>query len=46
MVAGNESGGEANHFNSPIGLSFDRHGHLYVADKSNNRVQRFSLEKN
>ena len=43
-----ETGGEkaAIQFNYPRGLSFDRHGHLYVADSGNNRVQRFSLERN
>ena len=45
VVGGNGAGGgRANQFNGPIGLSFDRHGHLYVADQVNDRVQRFSLE--
>ncbi|CAF4670817.1 unnamed protein product [Rotaria socialis] len=44
IVGGNGSGAGANQFNVPIGLSFDRHGNLYVADWNNNRVQRFSIE--
>ncbi|CAF1310580.1 unnamed protein product [Rotaria sordida] len=28
----------------PIGLSFDRHGNLYVVDSWEHRVQRFSME--
>ncbi|CAF1440613.1 unnamed protein product [Rotaria sordida] len=30
--------------NVPVGLSFDRHGNLYVVDHYNHRVQRFSIE--
>ncbi|CAF3355556.1 unnamed protein product [Rotaria socialis] len=44
IVGGNGYGAEANQFNYPIGLSFDRHGNLYVADYNNHRVQRFSIE--
>ncbi|CAF3287681.1 unnamed protein product, partial [Rotaria socialis] len=44
IVGGNGEGEGANQFNVPIGLSFDRHGNLYVADRNNNRVQRFSIE--
>ncbi|CAF2091295.1 unnamed protein product, partial [Rotaria magnacalcarata] len=44
IVGGNGKGAGANQFNIPYGLSFDRHGNLYVADMSNNRVQRFSIE--
>ncbi|CAF3269506.1 unnamed protein product [Rotaria socialis] len=44
IVGGNGQGGGANQFQYPIGLSFDRHGNLYVADELNNRVQRFSIE--
>ena len=28
---------------SPVGLFFDRHGHLYLSDMVSHRVQRFSL---
>ncbi|CAF3226213.1 unnamed protein product [Rotaria socialis] len=44
IVGGNGSGAGANQFNGPRGLSFDRHGNLYVADRDNHRVQRFSIE--
>ncbi|CAF4842461.1 unnamed protein product, partial [Rotaria socialis] len=44
VVGGNGEGEGANQFNVPVGLSFDRHGNLYVADVSNHRVQRFSIE--
>ncbi|CAF4392139.1 unnamed protein product [Rotaria magnacalcarata] len=32
IVGGNGSGAEANQFNFPTGLSFDRHGNLYVGE--------------
>jgi sugar lactone lactonase YvrE len=35
-----------NQFKGPTGLSFDRHGHLYVTDLNHHRVQRFLIEKN
>ncbi|CAF3675343.1 unnamed protein product, partial [Rotaria socialis] len=44
IVGGNGLGAGANQFNFPIGLSFDRHGNLYVVDRDNHRVQRFSIE--
>ncbi|CAF3044622.1 unnamed protein product, partial [Rotaria socialis] len=44
IVGGNGWGEGANQFNVPIGLSFDRHGNLYVVDWNNARVQRFSIE--
>ncbi|CAF2221502.1 unnamed protein product, partial [Rotaria magnacalcarata] len=44
FVGGNGYGEEANQFNGPAGLSFDRHGNLYVVDMGNARVQRFSIE--
>ncbi|CAF1362742.1 unnamed protein product [Rotaria magnacalcarata] len=44
IVGGNGKGVGANQFHSPEGLSFDRHGNLYVLDCNNNRVQRFSIE--
>ncbi|CAF2128111.1 unnamed protein product, partial [Rotaria magnacalcarata] len=45
IVGGNGHGAGANQFNYPRGLSFDRHGNLYVVDDNNHRVQRFSIEK-
>ncbi|CAF2019593.1 unnamed protein product, partial [Rotaria magnacalcarata] len=44
VVGGNGEGAGANQFKHPAGLSFDRHGNLYVVDEYNNRVQRFSIE--
>ncbi|CAF2015674.1 unnamed protein product [Rotaria magnacalcarata] len=45
IVGGNGPGAGANQFRNPHGLSFDRHGNLYVVDNDNDRVQRFSIEK-
>ncbi|CAM4983811.1 unnamed protein product, partial [Rotaria socialis] len=44
MVGGNDFESRENQFYSPEDLSFGPHGNLYVTDKYNNRVQRFSLE--
>ncbi|CAF1570925.1 unnamed protein product [Rotaria magnacalcarata] len=44
VVSGNGEGAGANQFSGPFGLSFDRHGNLYVPDYNNHRVQRFSIE--
>ncbi|CAF5043187.1 unnamed protein product, partial [Rotaria socialis] len=44
IVGGNGEGDGVNQFNFPRGLSFDRHGNLYVVDMGNHRVQRFSIE--
>ncbi|CAF1125624.1 unnamed protein product [Rotaria magnacalcarata] len=44
IVGRNGSGEGANQLNDPVGLSFDRHGNLYVAEYGNHRVQRFSIE--
>ncbi|CAF2094120.1 unnamed protein product, partial [Rotaria magnacalcarata] len=44
VVGGNGQGAGVNQFDSPDGLSFDRHGNLYVVDRDNKRVQRFSIE--
>ncbi|CAF5059797.1 unnamed protein product, partial [Rotaria socialis] len=38
IVGGNGEGDGVNQFQCPIGLSFDRHGNLYVVDCYNNRV--------
>ena len=37
------AGATANRLNSPFTLAFDNNGLLYVSDRSNNRVQKFSL---
>ncbi|CAF3572220.1 unnamed protein product, partial [Rotaria socialis] len=44
IVGGNGQGAGANQFKGPVGLSFDRHGNLYVVGWGNARVQRFSIE--
>ncbi|CAF2030128.1 unnamed protein product, partial [Rotaria magnacalcarata] len=44
IVGGNGVGAGANQFKFPVGLSFDQHGNLYVADQNNHRVQRFSIK--
>ena len=46
IVGGNGVGGQSNQLDGPVGLSFDRHGHLYVVDWGNQRVQKFRLERN
>jgi sugar lactone lactonase YvrE len=46
VVGGNGCGDEKNQFCHPIGLSFDRRGHMYVAGYLNHRVQQFKLETN
>ncbi|CAF4999989.1 unnamed protein product, partial [Rotaria magnacalcarata] len=43
IVGGNSAGAGANQLNGPYGLSFGRFGSLYVTDRSNYRVQRFSI---
>ncbi|CAF4095879.1 unnamed protein product [Rotaria magnacalcarata] len=44
IAGGFGEGQQEDQLNSPMGLSFDRHGNLYVAEWGNNRVQRFSIE--
>lgn len=44
IVGGNGSGEQANQFNGPHGLSFDRQGNLYVVGYWNHRIQRCSTE--
>ncbi|CAF4797968.1 unnamed protein product, partial [Rotaria socialis] len=44
IVGGNGEGAGSNQLDGPTGLSFDRHGNLYVVDHWNHRVQRFSIE--
>ncbi|CAF1628739.1 unnamed protein product, partial [Rotaria magnacalcarata] len=43
IVGGSGYGAGANQLKYPRGLSFDRLGNLYVADRDNHRVQRFSI---
>ncbi|CAF2096724.1 unnamed protein product [Rotaria magnacalcarata] len=44
IEGGNGAGAGANQLNGPVGLFFDQHGNLYVADYNNHRVQRFSIK--
>jgi hypothetical protein len=47
IVGGNGvGGGQSNQLNVPVGLSFDRHGNLYVVDNGNDRVQKFNIDSN
>jgi sugar lactone lactonase YvrE len=46
IVDGNGQGEQSNQLNRPIGLSFDRHGNLYVVEYENHRVQKFSIDLN
>jgi sugar lactone lactonase YvrE len=46
IVGGNGLGRQWNQLSYPIGLSFDRHGNLYVADTRNHRVQKFNINSN
>ena len=41
IVGGKGEGKESNQLSWPVGLSFDRHGNLYVVDYRNDRVQKF-----
>jgi sugar lactone lactonase YvrE len=38
-----EPGDGPGRFHTPHGLAFDGHGHLYVADSQNHRIQKFSV---
>ncbi|CAF5133618.1 unnamed protein product, partial [Rotaria sp. Silwood1] len=44
IVGGNGDGTQSNQLHWPVGVSFDRHGNLYVVDLANNRVQTFNIE--
>jgi DNA-binding beta-propeller fold protein YncE len=44
IVGGNGEGEQSNQLNGPVGLSFDRHGNLYVVDNENHRVQKFNID--
>jgi sugar lactone lactonase YvrE len=37
------SGINSNQLNSPVSLTFDNHGSLYVSDAGNNRVQKYQI---
>ncbi|UJR18669.1 hypothetical protein I4U23_005577 [Adineta vaga] len=47
-IAGNEDGARGNdneHLNKPWSIAFDSHNNLYVSDKDNHRIQKFSFEE-
>jgi hypothetical protein len=44
IVGGNGKGQQSNQISFPVGLSFDRQGHLYVVDCSNHRVEKFEVD--
>jgi hypothetical protein len=46
IVGGNGEGGQSNQLHWPVGLSFDRHGNLYVADQGNHRAQKYNIDSN
>ncbi|CAF4457864.1 unnamed protein product, partial [Didymodactylos carnosus] len=46
IVGGNGRGEQLNQLYWPFGLSFDRHGNLYVVDCGNHRVQKFNIDSN
>ena len=35
------SGSDSGQFTHPHGMAFDSHGHLYIADAGNQRIQKF-----
>ncbi len=37
------TGTEPGQFEQPHGMAFDSHGHLYVADSGNQRIQKFKI---
>ena len=37
------SGSDPGQFIHPHGIAFDSHGHLYVADAGNQRIQKFEI---
>ena len=46
VVGGNTSGTQTNQLSVPSDLSFDRENNLYVLDRGNCSVQKFSIEPN
>jgi hypothetical protein len=46
FAGGNGNGDKPNQLLFPNGLACNRHGHLYVADMGNRRVQRFKIYQN
>jgi hypothetical protein len=46
IVGGNVEGEQSNQLDRPVGLSFDRHGNLYVVEYGYDRVQKFNIDSN
>ncbi len=40
VAGGSESGSDANQLNDPWGITFDKNGNLFVADRENHRIQK------
>ncbi len=40
-----DSGSDPGQFTLPHGMAFDSHGHLYIADAGNQRIQRFEIHQ-
>ncbi|UJR12317.1 hypothetical protein I4U23_016494 [Adineta vaga] len=45
IVGKNRRGERSNQLSYLVGLSFDRHGNLYIVDNDNNRIQKFQIEQ-
>lgn len=40
-----EEGTKSGQFYAPHGLAIDSHGHLYIVDAYNHRIQKFAMDK-
>lgn len=45
LFGNHEFGDQANQFEFPIDIDFDREGNLYITDRNNHRIQMFSINK-
>jgi sugar lactone lactonase YvrE len=45
VTYGNEELEQGNKFDRPQGISFDREGNLYIVDSTNDRVQRYNIDR-
>ncbi|CAF1304633.1 unnamed protein product [Didymodactylos carnosus] len=46
LIEGGSKGNEITKFHGPKGVQFDADGNLYVADRNNHRVQKFTINNN